>query len=111
MHNLRAIGFAALAIVLSLAATGATSAQTVNYGSQTTANVTVFYSDLPVGTKLILLNEVNGVENVPAIPPVSGTGSVVVPFSVLPPGPGQYYVLARQSGAWVARTVMFYLFI
>jgi len=111
MRNLRAIGFAALAVVLSLAATGTASAQRVNYGSQTTASVTVFYFDLPAGTKLILLNEVNGVENVAAIPAVSGTGSVTVPFNVLPPGPGQYYVLARQAGAWVACSVLFYLFI
>jgi hypothetical protein len=111
MRNLRAIGFAALAIVLLLAATGTASAQRVNYGSQTTASVTVFYFNLPAGTQLILLNEVNGVENVAAIPPVSGTGSATVPFNVLPPGPGQYYVLARQAGAWVARSVMFYLFI
>jgi hypothetical protein len=111
MRNLRAIGLAALAIVLSIVATGTASAQRVNYGSQTTANVTVFYFDLPAGTELILLNEVNGVENVAAIPPVSGTGSATVPFNVLPPGPGQYYVLARQAGAWVACSVMFYLFI
>jgi hypothetical protein len=46
-----------------------------------------------------------------AVPPVSGTGSVVVPFNVLPPGPGEYAVLARQAGSWVAQSVMFYLFI
>jgi hypothetical protein len=45
------------------------------------------------------------------VPPVSGTGSAVVPFNVLPPGPGQYTVLARQAGSWVAQSVMFYLFI
>jgi hypothetical protein len=111
MGHLRAVHFAALATVLSLAATGTAGAQTVNYGGQTTANVTVFYSNLPANTRLFLRNEVNGVESAATIPPVSGTGSAVVSFNVLPPGPGQYYVLARQSGAWVAQTVMFYLFI
>jgi hypothetical protein len=45
------------------------------------------------------------------VPPVSGTGSAVVPFNVLPPGPAEYSVLARQAGAWVAQSVVFYLFI
>ena len=111
MGHLRAVHFAALAIVLSLAATGTAGAQTVNYGGQTTASVTVFYSNLPANTQLFLRNEVNGGEIAATVPPVSGTGSVVVPFNVLPPGPGQYYVVARQSGAWTAQTVMFYLFI
>ncbi len=109
--HLRAVGLAVLAVVLSLAASGQASAQRVNYGSQTPSTVTVFYFNLPAGTRLIFLNQVNGAENMAAIAPVSGTGSVTIPYSVLPPGPGQYYVLARQSGAWVAQTVMFYLFI
>ena len=108
---LRAVSFATVAVVLSLAASGQASAQRVNYGSQTPSSVTVFYFDLPAGTRLIFLDQVSSVESVAAIPPVSGTGSVTIPYSVLPPGPGQYYVLARQSGLWVAQTVMFYLFI
>ena len=81
------------------------------YGSLTTANVTVFYFNLPANTQLYLRDEVNGVERSAAVPPVSGTGSAVVPFNVLPPGPGQYTVMARQAGAWTAQSVMFYLFI
>src|SRR5690242_14872538 len=111
MRNLCAIAVAALAAVLSLAAPTTAGAAAVNYGSQTTASVTVFYSSLPAGTQLYLRNEVNGAEIAAAIAPVSGTGSVVVPFNVLSPGPGQYYVLARQAGGWVAQSVMFYLFI
>ena len=53
MGHLRAVHFAALAIVLSLAATGTAGAQTVNYGGQTTASVTVFYSNLPANTQLL----------------------------------------------------------
>jgi hypothetical protein len=71
----------------------------------------VFYSSLPAGTQLIFRNEVSGTEIAAAVPLVSGTGSVVLPFSVLPNGPGQYYVLARQAGAWTAQSVMFYVFI
>ena len=111
MGRLRAIYSAAFAIVLSLAATGAASAAAVNYGGQTTANVTVFYFNLPANTQLFLRNQVDGAELMAAVPPVSGTGSAVVPFNVLPPGPGQYTVMARQAGAWVAQSVMFYLFI
>jgi hypothetical protein len=111
MRRLRAVYFAALALGLSLAATGNAVAQSVNYGSQTTASVTVFYNNLPANTQLFLRNEVNGGEHMTVVPPVSGTGSAVVPFNVLPPGPGQYTVLARQAGSWVAQSVMFYLFI
>src|SRR5215467_7868186 len=111
MARLRAVCFAAFAIVLSLAATGTAGAAAVNYGSQTTANVTVFYFNLPANTQLFLRNQVDRAELMAAVPPVSGTGSAVVPFNVLPPGPGQYTVMARQAGAWVAQSVMFYLFI
>jgi hypothetical protein len=111
MRRLRAVYFAALALGLSLAASGNAVAQSVNYGSQTTASVTVFYNNLPANTQLFLRNAVNGGEIMAAVPPVSGTGSVVVPFNVLPPGPGEYAVLARQAGSWVAQSVMFYLFI
>ena len=111
MRRLRRVYFAALAVALSLAATGAAQAQSVNYGSQTTASVTVFYFNLPANTQLFLRNEVNGAEHMAAVPPVSGTGSAVVPFNVLPPGPGDYTVMARQAGAWVAQSVVFYLFI
>jgi len=111
MRRLRTAYFAALAIILSLAATGTACAASVNYGSQTTASVTVFYSNLPANTQLFLRNEVNGVEHMAAVPPVNGTGSAVVPFNVLPPGPGDYTVLARQAGSWIAQSVVFYLFI
>jgi hypothetical protein len=111
MRRLRAVYFAALATVLSLAAIGTASAQSVNYAGQTTASVTVFYFNLPANTQLFLRNQVNGAEIMAAVPPVSGTGSAVVPFNVLPPGPGQYTVLARQAGSWTAQSVMFYLFI
>jgi hypothetical protein len=110
MRRLHAVYFA-LALALSLAATGNAVAQSVNYGSQTTASVTVFYNNLPANTQLFLRNEVNGGEHMTVVPPVSGTGSAVVPFNVLPPGPGQFTVLARQAGSWVAQSVMFYLFI
>src|SRR5437763_8365621 len=111
MRNLRAIAFAILAIIVSHAASRTASAGTVNYGSQTTASVTVFYFNLPASTQLIFLNEVNGAEIPAAVPLVSGTGSVALSFGVLPVGPGQYYILARQAGAWTAQSVMFYLFI
>jgi hypothetical protein len=111
MRPLRAVRFAVLALGLSFAATHGANAASVNYGSQTTANVTVFYSNLPANTQLYLRNWVSGTETAAAVPLVSGTGSIVVPFNVLFPGPGEYEVLARQAGGWVAETVVFYLFI
>jgi hypothetical protein len=111
MRSLRAIRFVAIALVLSFAAMASAKADRVNYGSQTAANVTVFYFDLPANTQLFLRNWVSGLETAAAVPLVSGTGSIVVPFSVLPPGPGEYQVRARQAGGWVAETVIFYLFI
>ena len=111
MRRLRTVYFAALAIVLSFAATGTACAASVNYGSQTTASVTVFYNNLPANTQLYLRNEVNGVEHIAAVPLLSGTGSAVVPFNVLPPGPCDCTVMARQSGAWIAQSVVFYLII
>jgi len=112
MRALRSnIHFVALALVLSFDAAERANAASINYGSQTTANVTVFYSSLPANTQLFLRNWVTGGELMAAIPPVSGTGSVVVPFNVLPPGPGEYEVVGRDAGAWVAQTVTFYLFI
>ena len=111
MSRPRAIYFAVAAVVLSLVASGPAAAQSLNYGGQTTANVTIFYNSLPANTQLYLRNQVNGAEIAAAVPPLSGTGSVVVPFNVLPPGPGQYTVMARQAGLWTAQSVMFYLFI
>ena len=71
----------------------------------------MFYSNLPANTQLYLRNWVNGAEMMAAVPPVSGTGSVVVPFSVLPPGPFELEVVGRDPGGWVAQSVTFYVFI
>jgi hypothetical protein len=111
MKRLRAVYLAAFAVVLSLAAAGTACAASVNYGGQTTAHVTVFYFNLPANTQLFLRNEVDGGELMAVVPPVSGTGSAVVPFNILSPGPYQLTVLARQAGGWVAQSVMFYTFI
>ena len=111
MRRLRAVYLAAFAVVLSLAAAETASAASVNYGGQTTASVTVFYNNLPANTQLFLRDEVAGSERMATIAPLSGTGSVVVSFNVLSPGPWQLTVLARQAGGWVAQSVVFYTFI
>src|SRR5262249_44803181 len=103
MGRLRAVYFAVFAIALSLAARGSAGAAAVNYGSQTTASVTVFYFDLPANPRLFLRNEVSGGELMATVPPLSGTGSAVVSFNVLSPGPYQLTVLARKAGGWVAQ--------
>ena len=108
MRTLRAFTLAALA---GLAFTASAKAASINYVSQTTANVTVFYFSLPANTQLFLRNWVTGGEVMAAVAPVSGTGSVVVPFNVLSPGPYELEVVGRVAGGWVAQSVTFYVFI
>src|SRR5436309_15170025 len=95
--HLRVIGLAILAIVLSLAASEHADAARLNYTSQTATDVSVVYFDLPAGTKIVFLSEISGVEITTPTPLLSGSGSLTIPLSALPLGPGQYYVLARQS--------------
>jgi hypothetical protein len=103
--DLRGIGLAALAVVLQLAASGHANAA-LNYTGQTAQNVSVMYVDLPTNTKIAFVDEISGGIFVSPSPVVSGSGSLVLSLAGLPPG--QYYVLARQSGVWIAQTVMFY---
>jgi len=58
---------------------------------------------------LLMVQNVSGVEIAAPIPLLSGSGSLTIPLSALPLGPGQYFVLARQSGSWIAQSVMFYV--
>jgi hypothetical protein len=111
MRTLHKMQFAVLALALSFTATGSATAASINYGGQTTANVTVFYFSLPANTQLFLRNWVTGGELMAPVAPLSGSGSVVVPFSVLPPGPYELEVVGRDPGGWVAQSVTFYVFI
>jgi len=108
MRPLRAF---TLAVLAGLTFTASAKAASINYGSQTTANVTVFYFSLPANTQLFLRNWVTGGEVMAAVAPLSGSGSVVVPFNVLSPGPYELEVVGRAAGAWVAQSVTFYVFI
>jgi hypothetical protein len=99
---LRIIGLAAL---LQFAASGIANAA-LNYIGQTAQNVSVMYFDLPANTKIVFLSYVSGVQIDPNIPLVSGSGSLVIPLTSLPPG--EFYVLAHQNSQWIAQTVMFY---
>jgi hypothetical protein len=108
--NLRVIVLAAL-VALPLAASGTASAQRVNYVSQTASGVSVNYFDLPVVTQLMFVSQVSGDTFVPALPLMSGSGSVTIPFAILPNGAGQYHVLAKQADKWIAQSVMFYTLI
>ena len=108
MRTLRAF---TLAVLAGLTFTASAKAASINYGSQTTANVTVFYFSLPANTQLFLRNWVTGGEVMAAVAPLSGSGSVVVPFNVLSPGPYELEVVGRDPGGWVAQSVTFYVFI
>jgi hypothetical protein len=103
--GLRVIGLAALAVVLQLAASGIANAA-LNYTGQTAQNVSVMYVALPANTKIVLVDQVSGVIFTSPSAVVSGSGSLAMPLTGLPPG--QYYLLAQQNGGWIAQTVMFY---
>ena len=106
MHShLRVIGLA----VLSLVASEGANAARLNYTGQTATAVIVDYFDLPAGNTIVLLNQISGVKFATPNPPVTGSGSLTIPFSALPPVPGRYYVLALQGSAWLAPSVMFYV--
>ena len=103
--GLRCIGLAALAAVLQIAASGQANAA-LNYTGQTAQNVSVMYFDLPANTKIMFVDQTNGVIFSSPGNVVSGSGTLVIPLTSLPPG--QYYLLAQQSGQWIAQTVVFY---
>jgi len=103
---LRGIGLAAVAVALQLIASGSANAA-LNYTGQTATTVSVMYFGLPASTEIRFVNEINGATFLPSAT-VSGSGTLVISLATLPPGPGQYYLLA-QAGGWVAQTVMFYV--
>ena len=104
--HLRKIGLAAAAAVaIQFGAIGSAYA-TLNYTSQTDQDVTVDYADLPTDTQIVFVDGTSGVQYTSQGVLVTGTGSLVLPFAGLPSG--EYYVLAQQSGDWIAQTVNFY---
>ena len=103
---LRGIGLAAAAVVLQLIASGSANAA-LNYTGQTATTVSVQYVSLPASTQIAFVNKISGSIFLPSAT-VSGSGTLVISLATLPPGPGQYYLLA-QAGGWVAQTVMFYV--
>jgi hypothetical protein len=105
--HLRGIGLAAAAVVLQLAAGGSANAA-LNYTGQTATTVSVMYVSLPANTQIMFVNQINGVTFLPSAT-VSGSGTLVISLATLPPGPGEYYLLAQESGGWIAQTVRFYL--
>jgi len=100
---------AALPIVLSLVASGGANAARLNYTGQTATDVSINYFDLPAGTTIVFLNYISGSKIATPTPLLTGSGSLTIPFSALPPVPGEYYVLALQGSSWVAPSVMFYV--
>jgi hypothetical protein len=64
------------------------------------------YFDLPANTKIMFVDKTSGVIFFSPSNVVGGSGSLVMPLTGLPPG--QYYLLAQQSGQWIAQTVVFY---
>jgi hypothetical protein len=105
--HLRSIGLAAAAVVLQLVAGGSANAA-LNYTGQTATTVSVAYVSLPASTQIAFVNQISGSIFLPSAT-VSGSGTLVISLATLPPGPGEYYLLAQEAGGWIAQTVRFYV--
>jgi len=81
----------------------------LNYVSQTPNGVSVTYTDMPVGTNAVFVNQVSGAKTPSQSGALSkgGNGSADIPVSGL--ALGQYYLQAQKSGQSIAQTVMFYI--
>jgi hypothetical protein len=104
---LRGIGLAAAAVVLQLVASVSAHAA-LNYTGQTATTVSVMYVSLPANTQIAFVDQISGATFAPSAT-VSGSGSLAISLAALPPGPGEYYLLAQEAGGWIAQTVRFYL--
>jgi hypothetical protein len=81
----------------------------LNYVSQTPKSISVTYSDMPAGANVVFVNQVSGAKTPSPGSALSagGNGSAEIPVPDL--AAGQYYLLAQNSGQYVAQTVMFYI--
>jgi len=104
---LRSIGLAAAAVALWLAASGSANAA-LDYTGQTATTVSVMYFNLPANTEIAFVDKISGSIVLPSTT-VSGSGSLVISLAALPPGPGEYYLLAHNGSTWIAQTVWFYV--
>jgi hypothetical protein len=80
----------------------------LDYTGQTATTVTVQYFNLPANTEIAFVDRIAGSILVPSAT-VSGSGNLVVSLATLPPGPGEYYLLAHIGSGWIAQTVWFYV--
>jgi hypothetical protein len=81
----------------------------LNYVSQTPNGVSVTYADMPAGSDAVFVNQVSGAKTPSQSSALSagGNGSAEIPNPGL--AAGQYYLVAENSGQFVAQTVMFYI--
>jgi hypothetical protein len=82
---------------------------TLDYVSKDSQSVSVTYTDMPVGTNAVFVNQVSGQQTPSQSGALSkgGNGSAQIPISGL--ALGEYYLQAQNSGQSIARTVMFYI--
>jgi hypothetical protein len=105
--HLRGIGLTAAAVGLQLVAGGSAHA-VLNYTGQTATTVSVMYASLPANSQIAFVSKITGSIFLLSAT-VSGSGTLVISLATLPPGPGEYYLLAQEAGGWVAQTVWFYV--
>jgi hypothetical protein len=79
----------------------------INFQSVTGQQVAAQYENLPQGSQVVFVNETTGKALPSPVTPASGSGTLALTFSA---GPGAYYLQAQdQAGAYLARSVVFYV--
>jgi hypothetical protein len=77
------------------------------FQSITGQQVAAQYENLPAGSHVVFVNETTGKALPSPVTAASGTGTLALTFSG---GSGAYYLQAQdQAGAYLARSVVFYV--
>ena len=79
----------------------------INFQSITGQQVAAEYENLPEGSQVVFVNETTGKALASPVTPASGSGTLSMTLSG---EAGAYHLQARdQAGAYLARSVVFYL--
>ena len=79
----------------------------INFQSITGQQVATQFENLPEGSQVVFVNEITGKAMPSPVTAASGRGTLTLTFSG---GSGAYYLRAQdQAGAYLARSVVFYV--
>src|SRR3954447_23360485 len=93
-----------MAVFLLESVEPASAQQQLNYIGQSDVSVNISYFNFPAGTQLFYRNETSGAKSPALVPLVGDSGTIALP---MPPGPGQYSIMAWKGDDWV-QTIVFY---